>query len=59
MVVYNIRNFHLFSLLESINKFMSTDKIKPIDVTFLLKNTSIEVVNIKLPEFRTFELVNF
>jgi hypothetical protein len=38
---------------------MSANKIKPIDVAFLLKNTTIEVVNIKLPEFRTFELVNF
>jgi hypothetical protein len=59
LVVYDIRDIQLFSLFESINKSMSTNKIKPIDVTFLLKNTSIEVVNIKLPEFRTFELVNF
>ena len=38
---------------------MSTDKIKLIDAAFLLKNTPIEVINVKLPEFRTFELMNF
>lgn len=59
LVVYDIRDFHLFSLLETIDKFMSTDKIKLIDVAFLLKNTPIEVVYIKLPEFRTFKLMNF
>ena len=58
-VVYDIRDFHLFSLLESIDKFMSADKIEFIDVAFLLKNTPIKVIYIELPEFRTFELMNF
>ena len=57
--VYDIRYIYLFSLLESIDKFMSTDKIKLIDVAFLLKNAPIEVIYIKLPEFRTFEFMNF
>lgn len=59
LVVYNIRNFHLFSLLESIDKFMSANKIELIDVAFLLKNTPIKIIHIELPEFRTFELMNF
>ena len=49
----------MFSLLESIDKFMSANKIELIDVTFLLKNTPIKVIYIELPEFRTFELMNF
>jgi len=38
---------------------MSTDKIKSIDAAFLLKNAPIEVVYIKLPKIRTFDLMNF
>ncbi len=49
----------MFSLLESIYKFMSANKIELIDVAFLLKNTPIKVIYIELPEFRTLELMNF
>lgn len=47
------------TLPESIYEFMRTDKIKLINVAFLLENTPIEVVYIKLPEIRTFKLVYF
>jgi hypothetical protein len=47
------------TLPESIDESMSTDKIKLINVAFLLKNTPIEVVYIKLPEIRTFKLMDF
>jgi hypothetical protein len=38
---------------------MSSDKKEFINVAFLLKDASIEVVYVKLPEVRTFELMNF
>jgi hypothetical protein len=47
------------TLLESIDEFMGTDKKEFINVTFLPEDASIEVVYIKLPEIRAFELMDF
>jgi hypothetical protein len=38
---------------------MCADKIEFIDVAFLLKDASIEVVYVKIPEVRAFKLMNF
>lgn len=59
LVVYDIRGLHVRTLLESIDEFMGTDKKEFINVTFLLEDASIEVVYIKLPEIRAFELMDF
>jgi len=59
LVVYDIRDLHVRTLLESIDEFMGTDKKEFINVTFLLEDASIEVVYIKLPEIRAFELMDF
>jgi len=59
LIVYDIRYLHVYTLLESIDEFMCADKIEFIDVAFLLKDASIEVVYVKLPEVRAFELMNF
>jgi hypothetical protein len=40
---------HVYTLLESIAEFMCVDKIEFINVAFLLKDASIEVVYVKLP----------
>jgi len=58
LIVYEIRYLHVYTLLESIDEFMCTDKIELINVAFLLKDASIEVVYVKLPEVRAFELMN-
>ena len=58
-VVYDIRYFHFFTLFEAVDKSMSADKVELINVAFLPKNTPIKVIYIELPEFRTFELMNF
>ena len=49
----------MHTLLESIDEFMCADKIELINVAFLLKDASIEVVYVKLPEVRAFALMNF
>lgn len=49
----------MYTLLESIDEFMCADKIEFINLAFLLKDASIEVVYVKLPEVKAFELMNF
>ena len=55
----DIRYLHVYTLLESIDELVCADKIEFINVAFLLKDASIEVVYVKLPEVRAFELMNF
>ena len=57
--VYDIRYFHFFTLFEAVDKSVSADKVELINVAFLPKNTPIKVIDIELPEFRTFKLMNF
>jgi hypothetical protein len=59
LVVYDKRDVHVHTLLESIDEFMGTDKKEFINIAFLLEDASIEVIYIKLPEIRAFELMDF
>jgi hypothetical protein len=59
LVIYDIRDLRVYTLLESINEFMCDYKIEFINVAFLLKDASIETVYVNLPEVRAFELMNF
>jgi hypothetical protein len=46
-------------LLEPIDELMRADKIELINVAFLLKNTPVKVIYIKLQEIRPFKLMDF
>jgi len=59
LLVYDIMGLHVRTLLESFDEFMGTYKKEFINVTFLQEDASIEVVYIKLPEIRAFELMDF
>jgi hypothetical protein len=43
---------------KSVNQLMSTDKIQFINVSLYLANTPVAIINVKLPEVRTFHFVH-
>lgn len=59
MVIDDIRVINCFRSSESVDEFMGTYEIEFIDRSLLLKDTSVEIVDIKLPVVRTFESVDF
>ena len=52
-----VANFY-FSL-ESVDEFVSADKIEPVHISVLLENTTVEVVYIKLPELGASQSMDF